>query len=88
MKQWPTILLLVGLVVLVLAWFGRAALMAYAVSVGYLGGYLIGRAFGTEGTDPGGGRTSTDWLVWGAGFLVILVAAAIASAVLARRRPG
>lgn len=88
MKDWPAVLAVVGLVALILTWVTRTPILGYVVPVGYLVGYAIGEVLGTEGTDPGGGRTSTGWWLWTVGFLAILVGTAIARVLLVRRRPG
>ena len=64
MKQWPTILLALGIVYLLLAWWRKLPVFGFCVSGGYLLGLALGLAFAVQGTDPGGGATSNAWLIW------------------------
>lgn len=64
MKQWPAILLALGVLYLLLAWWRRLPVLGFCVSGGYLLGLVLGLALETRGTDPGGGATSNVWQIW------------------------
>lgn len=73
MKQWPMALAAVGLVVLVIAAFTGSHTLSVMTVAGYLGGFFLGILLHTHGTDPGGGGTSTDWIIWTAIFLISML---------------
>ena len=58
------ILLALGIVYLLLAWWRKLPVFGFCVSGGYLLGLALGLAFAVQGTDPGGGATSNAWLIW------------------------
>ena len=70
MKQWPAVLALASLLFLGVAFWARCRIAAVFTVACYLAGFFLGILFGTGGTDPGGGRTNSGWLIWTAGLLV------------------
>ena len=66
MKSFPFYLLCAGV-----------AVSAVAAAVGYIAGFFCGMAFGSVGTDPGGGRTCSGWLIWGGIFFGCLLIGAV-----------
>ena len=77
MKQWPTILLALGTVYLLLAWWRKLPVFGFCVSGGYLLGLALGLAFAVQGTDPGGGATSSVWLIWFAVYQAVVLLGAL-----------
>ena len=58
MREFPQLLLLVGVVFLLLAAAGGLKIFSISVLAGYPLGFICGMALQSYGTDPGGGRTS------------------------------
>lgn len=77
MKQFPVIVLIIGLIVLsVVAIFDGRKVMICTVA-GYIGGFAKGMLFNTDGVDSGGGRTNNAWQIWLVSFIVIVIAGII-----------
>ena len=74
MKQWPVLLAVVGLLVLLAAMALHCRRLTVAASLGYLFGFGVALLFHREGTDPGGGRTDSLWLIWTAFYLFCMLA--------------
>ena len=73
MREFPQLLLLVGVVFLLLAAAGGLKIFSISVLTGYPLGFICGMALQSYGTDPGGGRTSNGWIIWGGIFLACVV---------------
>lgn len=86
MKSFPFYLLCAGVAVSAVAAFFHAGILSAAAAVGYIAGFFCGMAFGSVGTDPGGGRTCSGWLIWG-GIFFRLPADRGGFAACAARRP-
>jgi hypothetical protein len=69
MKQWPNMLAIVGLITIVIASTGGRRLLSVATIVGYIGGFVLGMIFNTDGVDQGGGGTNNAWKIWGTVFI-------------------
>lgn len=69
MKQWPNMLAIVSLIIIVIASIGGRRLLSVATIVGYIGGFVLGMIFNTDGVDQGGGRTNNAWIIWGTVFI-------------------
>lgn len=69
MKQWPTLLAMLGIVIIVIAIIIGSRIISVATLVGYMGGFVLAMIFNTDGVDPGGGRTNNAWIIWGAVFI-------------------
>ena len=64
MKQWPAVLAVTGIAVLAIAARFGCRIASATTVAGYLGGFFLGLWLGKEGTDPGGGRTDSGWIIW------------------------
>ncbi len=65
MKQWPSLLAILGVAIIIIASiFGNRIIQAATV-VGYMVGFIIAMIFNTDGVDPGGGGTNNAWIIWG-----------------------
>lgn len=73
MYDWPLLLFLFGLLVIVLSFFAKARLVPIATSFGYTVGFLAGVVFQTDGVDPGGGSTNSLWIIWTAVFVCVVL---------------
>ena len=85
MKDFPLLLFLFGMGVIFLSLPSVSHSIRFSVPIGYASGFFSGILFHSYGTDPGGGRTDDLWLIWGAVYLVCILAG-IALEILYRRR--
>ena len=74
MKDWPGLLAVVSLIVLLTAIAFKLRWTSAAAAFGYIFGFILGAIFNTDGLDPGGGRTNNFWIIWAAGMLFCIVA--------------
>ena len=74
MKQWPNLLAIVGLIIIVIASISGRRSLSIATLIGYLGGFILAMIFNADGVDQGGGRTNNDWKIWGTVFIVSILA--------------
>lgn len=65
MKQWPKLLAIVGLTIIIIATILGKRVVSVATVIGYIGGFILAMAFNTDGIDPRGGRTNNAWIIWG-----------------------
>lgn len=70
MKQWPAVLAVTGIAVLAIAARFGCRIASATTVARYLGGFFLGFWLGKEGTDPGGGRTDSGWIIWTFIFLL------------------
>lgn len=47
------------------------------IIVGYIGGFILGMLFNTDGIDQGGGRINNGWIILGIAFIVSILAGII-----------
>lgn len=86
MKDWPFLLLFVGIAVLLLSLFARKQNLPLFTALGYSLGFWLGALFHTEGVDPGGGKTDNLWIIWTAVFLGCILAGSILEVVMKWRK--
>lgn len=73
MKDWPNMLALVGLIIIIIASiYGRRKLSVLTVA-GYMGGFILAMIFNTDGLDQGGGGTNNAWIIWGCVFILSVI---------------
>ena len=65
MKQWPTILAILSVSIIVIGTIFGNRLIPVATVAGYMGGFVLAMIFNTDGVDPGGGTTNNAWAIWG-----------------------
>lgn len=88
MKSFPFYLLCVGTAAAIIASVFCARALSAAILLVYIAGFLGGIAFGSDGTDPGGGRIDSGWMIWGGVFLAfLLIGATVELARRGRRKP-
>ncbi len=68
MKDWPNLLAILSIVILVIATMFGNRTISVATVIGYMGGFTLAMIFNTDGIDPRGGRTNNAWLIWGIVF--------------------
>ncbi len=86
MKQWPLVLAIFGLVVIVISSAAGARFLSAAAALGYPFGFFFGMTFATPGVDLGGGATSNDWIIWSGVYLACMLTGFIVDIVLKCRR--
>ena len=86
MKEWPVILLVTGVIVLLLSLLTRRKYVPWFTAGGYLFGFFGGIIFHKEGLDPGGGRTDNLWQIWTITFVFCIVAGGITEVVMKWRK--
>jgi len=64
MKQWPNVLLIVGMVVLLAAVVLGLRMTMVGMVAGYGLGFAAGMLFNTDSLDPGGGTLNNAWIIW------------------------
>ncbi|NLK43134.1 MAG: hypothetical protein GX300_01925 [Tissierellia bacterium] len=73
MKQWPNLLAVLGLIIIVIASIRGRRILSITTISGYLAGFILGMVLNTDGIDPGGGRTNNAWIIWGSVFIISVV---------------
>lgn len=69
MKQWPNLLAILSIAIIVIATIFGNRIIPVATIVGYMGGFILAMIFNTDGVDPGGGRVNNAWIIWGTVFI-------------------
>ncbi len=82
MKQWPNILTILGVILIVIATIFGNRIITGATVVGYVGGFILAMIFKTYGVDQGGGTTNNDWIIWGMVFIISILIAFIIDFIL------
>lgn len=77
MKQWPNILAIVSLIIIIIAFINNRRTISMMTIVGYIGGFILAMLFNTDGIDQGGGRINNGWIIWGIVFIVSILAGII-----------
>lgn len=73
MKQWPNLLAIISITILVIATIFGNRLISTAVVIGYMGGFILAMTFNTYGIDQGGGGTNNAWKIWVTSFLLSII---------------
>jgi len=71
-KQWPEIMLVIGLVATGAAAVFNGRIMMVCTVAGYIGGFFIGLLQGVNNVDPGGGVINDWWVKWVISFFAIV----------------
>ena len=74
MKSWPDSLAVFGFFCIIAAASAGCKALPAASAGGYLVGFGLAMLFQSDGLDPGGGAANNAWIIWGAVFLVCLLA--------------
>jgi len=73
MKQWPNLLAIVGLIIVVVSNILERRILSVATIAGYMGGFALAMIFNTDGIDSGGGATNNAWIIWGCAFVLSVI---------------
>lgn len=73
MKQYPMILFIVSLSILIISLFLKKHLLSIITILGYVGGFLIAFIFNSDGIDAGGGGTNNLWIIWTVTMLTCII---------------
>lgn len=74
MTQWPFILFVSGLVVIVVAAIFNGRKTMISTPIGYIVGFVLGMLFNADIYDTGGGLLNNAWIIWTISFVVIIIA--------------
>jgi membrane-bound ClpP family serine protease len=86
MKQWPNLLAILSLAIILIAAIFGNRIISVATVVGYMGGFILAMIFNTDGVDPGGGRTNNAWVIWGAVLICAILIGIIFAFIFKQRR--
>jgi hypothetical protein len=86
MKQWPNLLAILSLTIILIAAIFGNRIISVATVVGYMGGFILAMIFNTDGVDPGGGRTNNAWVIWGAVLICAILIGVIFAFIFKQRR--
>lgn len=85
MKEWPMLLFAVSLAMIGISLVFDLEGLPLFTALGYGIGFLAAFYLQSEGTDPGGGRTSDLWIIWTGVFLGFILAGVIFALIRKRR---
>jgi len=73
MSQFPLMLFVPGLVVLLVSYALKKRGLTVMTSAGYIAGFALAMAFNSDSFDEGGGLINNAWAIWAMGFIVSIV---------------
>lgn len=73
MKDWPGVLAIVGLIVVLFSALLKRKWIALGAAFGYPIGFLLGYLFKTDGLDLHGASTNTLWYLWMMVYLLFIL---------------
>ena len=85
MIQWPLILAIICLAVIIVSFAAKAAITPISTSVSYIAGFFIAYIFQSDGTDPGGARTNNLWIIWTMAIIATIIVSSIFESVRSRK---
>ncbi|MCR4671769.1 MAG: hypothetical protein K5637_00840 [Lachnospiraceae bacterium] len=86
MIQWPLILAIICLAVIIVSFVTKAVITPVSASVSYIIGFFLGYIFQSDGYDPGGGRTNNLWIIWTMIIIVTIIVSSIYEFARSRKR--
>ncbi|MEG1651291.1 MAG: hypothetical protein RR287_05725, partial [Oscillospiraceae bacterium] len=86
MKQWPTILGIISLAVLILSLILKKHWLAASTDLGYIGGFVVALLLNSDSVDAGGAATNNLWIIWTAILLACIAAGIVIEIALNRNR--
>lgn len=75
--QWPLVLAIVCLAVIIVSFFRKATITPLLTSASYIIGFFLAYIFQSNGTDPGGARTNNLWIIWTVIIIVTIIFSSI-----------
>jgi len=73
MGDWPVVLFIFALIIIVIASFFDARKVMALTPLGYITGFVIGALFNADGVDDGGGRINDFWILWTNTLLILVL---------------
>ena len=86
MKEWPNLLAIAALVILLAAFFTKKFRLSVMVSLGYPASFGIGLLLHRSDVDPGGGATDNLWIIWAVSLLIWILAGIVMEMLAARKK--
>lgn len=86
MKEWPNLLAIAALIILLTASFTKKFRLSVMVSLGYPAGFGIGLLLHRGDVDPGGGATDNLWIIWTVSLLSWALAGIVMEMLAARKK--
>ena len=77
MKQWPLVLLVGCVVVIVVSYLAHSKILPLVTSISYPLGFALGAMFHTTTFDHAVGRTDNLWMIWTAVILIAMIVSGI-----------
>ena len=73
MKEFPVVLLILGLVVMVISGLSTKKIIPYFISVGYIIGFVLGFIFQETKIDANGVSVNNLWVIWAVVYVAFIV---------------
>ncbi len=86
MKQWPVVMLIVGMVLVLLSFLLKLDTTYWLMNVGYIVCYFIGFVFQSESYDLGGGLLNDFWKIWLISYISFFVVGIFVDIIDKKRR--
>lgn len=86
MKQWPTVLFVAALAVLLLSGVTGKPRLACCTSLGYICGFALGLLLRTTTVDPAGGSVDNMWRIWTVALVAFMLLGAALEFIATVRR--
>ena len=85
MKQWPFILMLLCLAVIIISFILKTKITSLACSVSYIIAFFFAYIFQTDGIDASGGKTNNLWIIWTIIVIMTVVMFGIMEYIMSRK---
>ena len=85
MKQWPFVLMLLCLTVIIISFMLKTKITSIACSFSYIIGFFIAYIFQTDGIDIGGGKTNNLWIIWTVIVIMTIAVFGITEYIMSRK---
>ena len=85
MKQWPFVLFVCGIVVIGISFITKAKQVPITSALSYIVGFTAGAIFQTDGSDAGGGKNNTLWIIWTMVFVCCILISVLTELPSARK---
>ena len=86
MKQWPLVLLVGCVVVIVVSYLAHSKILPLVTSISYPLGFAVGAMFHTTTFDDAVGRTDNLWIIWTAVIMIAMIVSGIVEFIILKRK--
>ena len=86
MKQWPLVLLVGCVVVIVVSYLAHSKILPLVTSISYPLGFAVGAMFHTTTFDDAVGRTDNLWIIWTAVIMIAMIVSGIVEFIIILKR--